>query len=67
MRNEGFRTTSPALPFKALAGLSDGKNAEKIIGAPGEIRTPDLLVRSQTLYPTELRAREVKSCGEERP
>ncbi len=25
-------------------------------GAPGEIRTPDLLVRSQTLYPTELRA-----------
>ena len=28
-----------------------GKN-----GAPGEIRTPDLLVRSQTLYPAELRA-----------
>ncbi len=26
-------------------------------GAPGEIRTPDLLVRSQTLYPAELRAR----------
>lgn len=26
-------------------------------GAPGETRTPDLLVRSQTLYPTELRAR----------
>jgi DNA end-binding protein Ku len=25
-------------------------------GARGEIRTPDLLVRSQTLYPTELRA-----------
>jgi hypothetical protein len=24
--------------------------------APGEIRTPDLLVRSQALYPTELRA-----------
>jgi len=24
-------------------------------GAPGAIRTPDLLVRSQTLYPTELR------------
>ena len=28
----------------------------KIYGAPGEIRTPDLLVRSQALYPTELRA-----------
>lgn len=26
-------------------------------GAPGEIRTPDLLVRSQTLYPTELQVR----------
>ena len=25
-------------------------------GAPGEIRTPDPLVRSQILYPTELRA-----------
>jgi hypothetical protein len=27
-------------------------------GAPGMIRTCDLLVRSQTLYPTELRARD---------
>jgi hypothetical protein len=27
-----------------------------IIGAPGAIRTPDPLVRSQILYPTELRA-----------
>ena len=25
-------------------------------GAPGEIRTPDLMVRSHALYPTELRA-----------
>ena len=25
-------------------------------GAPGESRTPDLLVRSQSLYPAELRA-----------
>ena len=25
-------------------------------GAPGEIRTPDLVVRSHTLYPAELRA-----------
>src|SRR5882762_11145290 len=29
---------------------------QKISGAPGGTRTPDLLVRSQTLYPTELRA-----------
>src|SRR5207249_3417345 len=27
-------------------------------GAPGEIRTPDHLVRSQVLYPAELRARK---------
>jgi hypothetical protein len=27
-------------------------------GAPGEIRTPGLLVRSQALYPAELRARK---------
>ena len=27
------------------------------VGAPGEIRTPDRLVRSQVLYPAELRAR----------
>jgi hypothetical protein len=29
------------------------------IGAPGEIRTPGLLVRSQALYPTELRAQRL--------
>jgi hypothetical protein len=29
-------------------------------GAPGGIRTPGLLVRSQTLYPAELRARKGK-------
>ena len=28
----------------------------RLFGAPGEIRTPDPLVRSQVLYPTELRA-----------
>ena len=28
-------------------------------GAPGETRTPDLLVRSQSLYPAELRARAI--------
>ena len=31
-------------------------------GAPGRIRTSDLLVRSQALYPTELRAQ----CSEAR-
>ena len=35
-----------------MAGFSEG-----LIGAPGRIRTADQLVRSQLLYPTELRAR----------
>jgi hypothetical protein len=30
-------------------------------GAPGEIRTPDLLIRSQSLYPAELRAHWVEA------
>src|SRR5947207_11009940 len=33
------------------------RNRHAVIGAPEEIRTPDPLVRSQVLYPTELRAR----------
>ncbi len=34
-----------------MVGVGDGKS-----GAPGEIRTPDLLLRRQSLYPSELRA-----------
>ena len=30
-----------------------------MFGAPGEIRTPDQLVRSQLLYPAELRAHDL--------
>jgi hypothetical protein len=48
----GVRTKTPC-----------GRNRPVILksqnnGAPGEIRTPGLLVRSQALYPTELRARK---------
>ena len=37
-------------------------------GAPGEIRTPDLLLRRQPLYPAELRAHGCIqfTCQEER-
>lgn len=31
-------------------------------GAPREIRTPDLLIRSQPLYPTELGAHMQQGC-----
>ena len=46
--NENFQRTKPRR--KCL------KKKEKT-GAPGEIRTPDLLLRRQSLYPAELRAR----------
>ena len=32
-------------------------------GAPGEIRTPGLLIRSQSLYPAELRAHTQSLAG----
>jgi hypothetical protein len=32
-------------------------DSREISGAPGETRTPDPLLRRQTLFPTELRAR----------
>ena len=41
--------------------MTDGfspENTERH-GAPGEIRTPDLLLRRQSLYPAELRARRL--------
>jgi hypothetical protein len=42
-------------PFDLIARRAKTRN-----GAPGMTRTCDLLVRSQTLYPTELRARAVR-------
>src|SRR5262249_7540698 len=36
-------------------------------GETGGIRTPDLLVRSQSLYPTELRSRRCTLKGRKRP
>ena len=37
--------------------VREGALGAFLIGAPGEIRTPDPLIRSQMLYPAELRAR----------
>ena len=34
-----------------------------LVGTPEKIRTPDLLVRSQTLYPAELPALVVADAG----
>ena len=44
-----------------LSAWSEGSPEARImsgVGAPGEIRTPDLLLRRQPLYPAELRAHE---------
>ena len=45
--------TSNSLQIKKSPNLSFGDFLS--YGTPGEIRTPDPLVRSQVLYPTELR------------
>ena len=42
---------------RRMLGTHKGFSRTEYGGAPGEIRTPGLLVRSQALYPTELRAR----------
>src|ERR1700738_11470 len=41
---------SYVVSLASLGGINVGN------GGPGEIRTPDLTVRSRSLYPTELRA-----------
>ena len=52
------RAQRPQSPCHRRATISSSLLIRRqLIGAPGEIRTPDLLVRSQTLYPAELRAR----------
>ena len=54
----GFEPATPWSQTKCSTKLS---HFPIISGALEGIRTPDLLVRSQTLYPAELRAQNVKS------
>jgi hypothetical protein len=54
-REDRIRTCDPLVPNQMryqAAPLPDN-------GVPGETRTPNLLIRSQTLYPVELRARNI--------
>jgi hypothetical protein len=44
-------------PRVATPSQNLGNQLEEFSGAPGGARTPDLLIRSQSLYPAELRAR----------
>jgi hypothetical protein len=50
-RSDGVATTSGA---GVIAEKLHVPQVVEIDGAPREIRTPDLLIRSQSLYPAEL-------------
>ena len=54
------RSGSPQAKSRAERGIWGRAKCRRKNGAPGENRTPNLLVRSQALYPIELRAH----CGE---
>ncbi len=61
VRPERFELPTAWFVARYSIQLSYGRQLHKLVvlivcGAPGEIRTPDRLVRSQVLYPTELRA-----------
>ena len=54
-------STKIGLEWATLVGFCSMQFAARLVevkesGAPGEIRTPDLLLRRQPLYPAELRA-----------
>jgi hypothetical protein len=51
-----FRLGSEERPKLGLLERDFNSGNLKITGARGRARTCDLLIRSQTLYPTELRA-----------
>ncbi len=66
VRPERFELPTAWFVARYSIQLSYGRQLHKLVvltvyGAPGEIRTPDRLVRSQVLYPTELRARGTQS------
>jgi hypothetical protein len=69
-----FETSAPVLVIGCHLGMRNGEilgllwdqagrlnliRLHKLSGAPGETRTPGLLVRSQPLYPAELRAHAI--------
>ena len=67
------RDSRGSLPESIPPGATNGKENKKAVsllqltacfccGAPEEIRTPGLQVRSLLLYPAELRARREKLC-----
>ncbi len=67
----GILMTTATTTLTLTAGMNchpcarNGPNL--LVGAPCRTRTCDLLVRSQTLYPTELRARRPTEASRHRP
>src|SRR3954471_17731489 len=57
---ETFRSDQRPLPASTNVGMlgqkKPGPQWARVLNAPGETRTPNLLIRSQMLYPIELRA-----------
>ena len=53
--------------FRTTIWRSNQLNYTHHIGAPGEIRTPDPLLRRQLLYPTELQAHKWSGWWESNP
>ena len=51
-----FKTATVLTVWLRQAARPYLTNSSEVFGAPGPTRTADLLVRSQTLYPAELRA-----------
>ena len=58
-------------PMDATSDAPKPRLSRDFVCAPGATRTPNLLIRSQTLYPIELRARDLPSIagvsGEDQP
>ena len=61
LRDEWAAIPTPAIP-PALTQQRRPEGHAHVLGAPGESRTPDLLIRSQTLYPAELRGATAVQC-----
>ena len=63
LERQGCKDSSPKVPHVELTFVTQKieKHRKELrclhfSGGPGRIRTCDLLIRSQTLYPTELRS-----------
>ena len=59
MRDAGWSFSLSVTIMVTIAKEKAGHTTDFFFGTPGKIRTYDLLYRKQTLYPAELRVREL--------